>query len=45
MTLTLGISPCPNDVFLFSGLLLGAAGYGAYRLYVRHLDKLEEELE
>jgi len=22
-TLTLGISPCPNDVFLFSGLLLG----------------------
>lgn len=23
-TLTLGISPCPNDVYIFSGLLLGA---------------------
>lgn len=36
--LTLGISPCPNDVFIFSGLLLGATDAGDWRFRVDFQD-------
>lgn len=36
--LSLGISPCPNDVFLFSGLLLGAVQAGGYTFRVDFQD-------
>jgi 1,4-dihydroxy-6-naphthoate synthase len=36
--LTLGISPCPNDVFIFSGLLLGEVDSGPLRFHVDYQD-------
>lgn len=36
--LTLGISPCPNDVFIFSGLLLGEVQSAAYAFQVDYQD-------
>src|SRR5579862_8560290 len=36
--LTLGISPCPNDVFIFSGLLLGRIDAGGMRFHVDYQD-------
>ena len=36
--LSLGISPCPNDVFIFSGLLLGAVQAGGYQFTVDFQD-------
>jgi 1,4-dihydroxy-6-naphthoate synthase len=36
--LTLGISPCPNDVFIFAGLLLGKVDAGGLRFDVAFED-------
>src|SRR5579859_2947440 len=36
--LTLGISPCPNDVFIFSGLLLNHVDAGGLRFQVDYED-------
>ena len=36
--LSLGISPCPNDVFIFSGLLLGAVQMDGYTFRVEFED-------
>ena len=36
--LTLGISPCPNDVYIFSGLLLGKVPTGGLRFQVDYQD-------
>ena len=36
--LTLGISPCPNDVYIFSGLLLGQVPTGGLTFYVDYQD-------
>jgi 1,4-dihydroxy-6-naphthoate synthase len=36
--LSLGISPCPNDVFIFSGLLLGAVQADGYTFRVDYQD-------
>src|SRR5579871_1982224 len=36
--LTLGISPCPNDVFIFSGLLLDRIDSGGLRFLVDYQD-------
>lgn len=36
--LTLGISPCPNDVFIFSGLLLDAVDSDEYTFRVEYQD-------
>ena len=37
-TLSLGISPCPNDVYIFSGLLLGAVQADGLRFDVDFQD-------
>ena len=36
--LRLGISPCPNDVFIFSGLILGRVDTGGLRFHVGYED-------
>ncbi len=36
--LTLGISPCPNDIYIFSGLLLGHVPTGDVRFQVEYQD-------
>jgi 1,4-dihydroxy-6-naphthoate synthase len=38
MTLTLGISPCPNDTFIFDALVNGRLDTGGLRLEVVHED-------
>jgi 1,4-dihydroxy-6-naphthoate synthase len=37
-TLRLGISPCPNDVFIFAGILSGAIDTGGLRFAVEYRD-------
>jgi 1,4-dihydroxy-6-naphthoate synthase len=36
--ITLGISPCPNDVFLFSGIILGQVGTEDLRFHIEYHD-------
>ena len=36
--LTLGISPCPNDIYIFSGLLLGQVPTGGITFHVDYQD-------